>query len=214
MMNLLSNEKIYKKIGKNPLKRLKDGTDSMLNYLNNNGFLYKNFHKNMLTQSDTTLAKCYGLRKIHKVDVPLRPIVSLINSPTYILAKILYEEIKTAIPKPSSHINNSFELTEKLKNITITDEYSLRSLDVTSLFTSISCELVLDSLDRRAVNIPLDELKECTAFLFNNTFFTFNSQVYQQIYGTPMGSPISPLFADIVMDDLEKKLFTRIRTTL
>ena len=59
----------HKKIGKNPLKRLKDGIYSMLNYLNNNGFLHKNFHKNMLTQSDTTLAKCYGLPKIHKVDV-------------------------------------------------------------------------------------------------------------------------------------------------
>ena len=110
----------------------------------------------------------------------------------------------------SSHINNSFELKEKLKNITITDEYSLLSLDVTSLFTNISCELVLDSLDRRAFsihnhcNIPIEELKECTAFLFNNMFFTFNDRVYQQIYGTPMGSPISPLFADIIMDDLEK----------
>ena len=122
----------------------------------------------------------------------------------------MYQELKTAILKPSSHINNSFELKGKLKNITITDEHSLLSLDVTSLFTNISCELVLGSLDRRAVsthnhcNIPLDELKECTAFLFNNTFFTFNGQVYQQIYGTPMGLLISPLFADIVMDDLEK----------
>ena len=96
----------------------------------------------------------------------------------------MYQDLKTAIPKLSSHINNSFELKEKLKNITITNEYSLLSLDVTSLFINISCELVLDSLDRRAVsihnhcNIPLDELKECTAFLFNNTFFTFNDQVY------------------------------------
>ena len=78
MMNVLSDEKAYKKISKNPLKRLKDGTYSMLNYLNNNVFLHKNFHKNMLTQSDTTLAKCYELPKIHKVDVPVRPIVSLI----------------------------------------------------------------------------------------------------------------------------------------
>ena len=68
---------------------------------NNNGFLYKNFHKSLLTQSNTTLTKYYGLPKIHKVDVPLRPIVSLINSPTYFLAKILYQELKTAIPKAS-----------------------------------------------------------------------------------------------------------------
>ena len=39
--------------------------------------------------------------------------------------------------------------------------------------------------------------------LFNNTFFSFNNDYYRQIDGTPMGSPISPLFADIVMDNLE-----------
>ena len=34
-------------------------------------------------------------------------------------------------------------------------------------------------------------------------FFTFNNNVYSQIFGTLIGSSISPLFADIVMDDLE-----------
>lgn len=36
------------------------------------------------------LAKCYGLRKIHKEDVPLRPLISLVNSSTYFLAKVMY----------------------------------------------------------------------------------------------------------------------------
>ena len=52
--------------------------------------------------------------------------------------------------------------------------------------------------------IPIDEIKNCIRFLYDNTYFTFNNNVYKQIYGTPMGSPISPFFADIVMDDLEK----------
>ena len=70
-------------------------------------------------------------------------------------------------------------------------------------------QLVLDSLDKRfdsihnKCKIPFNEIVMCTKFLFNNTFFSFNNEYYRQIDGTPMGSPISPLFADIVMDDLE-----------
>ena len=210
MVNLLSDVKTYKEVQRNFLQSLQKQTYTILNNLNNNGFLYKKFHKNSLTQSDTMLANCYGLTKIHKNDVPLRPIISLINSPTYTLAKILYQELKNSITKPLSHINNSFGLKEKLKDIVLDDDYRLLSLDVTSLFTNIPCQLVLNSLDRQAVsvhgkcNIPLDEIRSCTTFLVNNTFFTFNGKIYQQIYGIPMGSPISPLFADIVMEDLER----------
>ena len=80
----------------------------------------------------------------------------------------------------------------------------LLSLDVKSLFTNIPVELVCDSIDRRAQSIvpncmiPLDVIKNCVHFLYDNTYFTFNNKYYRQIFGTPMGTPISPLFADIV----------------
>ena len=45
----------------------------------------------------------------------------------------------------------------------------------------------------------------------DSTYFQFNNKYYVQIFGTPMGSPISGLFADILMEDLEsdclKKLY-------
>ena len=65
------------------------------------------------------------------------------------------------------------------------------------------------SLDQRCqliqnnCRIPFDGNIYCTKFLFGNRYFTLNNNIYLQIFGTPMGSPISPLFADIVMDDLE-----------
>ena len=78
-----------------------------------------------------------------------------------------------------------------------------------SPFTNVSCNIVLDSLDRRffCINenckIPFNDIRDSVRFLFDYTFVVFNDKFYKQIYGTPMGSPISQFFADIVMDNLE-----------
>nr|VZI21820.1 unnamed protein product [Spirometra erinaceieuropaei] len=39
------------------------------------------------------------------------------------------------------------------------------------------------------------------------TYFTFNGQIYEQIQGTPMGSPISGYLAEAVMQELEARVF-------
>ena len=40
-------------------------------------------------------------------------------------------------------------------------------------------------------------------FILNNNFFQFNGKFYQQIFGSAMGNPISPILANIVIEDLE-----------
>ena len=73
----------------------------------------------------------------------------------------------------------------------------------------MTCELLIKSLEKRAhsirrkCKIPFDEIIRCTRFLFENTVFVFNNKFYEQIRGCPMGSPISSLFADKVMEDSE-----------
>nr|VZH99616.1 unnamed protein product [Spirometra erinaceieuropaei] len=39
------------------------------------------------------------------------------------------------------------------------------------------------------------------------TFFTFNDRTYEKIKRTPMGSPISSLVAELVLQELEKVAF-------
>ena len=96
-----------------------------------------------------------------------------------------------------------------MEDLVVDDNHVLLSLDVSSLFTNVRCDLVLKSLDRRCqlihnnCRIPFDEIINCTKFLFENTYFTFNNNIYLQFFGTLMDSPILRLFADIVMDDLE-----------
>eukprot|EP00061_Rhincodon_typus_P003833 g21078.t1 len=47
-----------------------------------------------------------------------------------------------------------------------------------------------------------------------STHFTFNGQIYEQINGTPMGSPISGLIAEAVMQRLESMALPQIQPKL
>src|SRR5580765_437176 len=83
------------------------------------------------------------------------------------------------------------------------------SLDVTALFTNIPKELVLSAITKRwdyiAPNTRFDLLQFLYAVetVLDSTSFSFNGQFYEQIFGSPMGSPLSLILSDIVMDDLE-----------
>jgi len=43
-------------------------------------------------------------------------------------------------------------------------------------------------------------------FILSSTYLTFNNIIYKQTFGTPMESPLSPIIADVVWQDLERKL--------
>ncbi|BHF70506.1 hypothetical protein SprV_0301368500 [Sparganum proliferum] len=88
------------------------------------------------------------------------------------------------------------------------------SFDVASLFTSIPPNLTREVL-RKRVEVPYDEnqnaLKtEHLMRLFEfcqQIFFTFAGETYEQIKETPMGSPVSGLVAELVLQESEKIAF-------
>ena len=49
----------------------------------------------------------YWLPKIHKLGIPLRPVVSCIGSPSYYLSKFISKMISPLFGKTQSHIKNS-----------------------------------------------------------------------------------------------------------
>ena len=46
---------------------------------------------------------------------------------------------------------------------------------------------------------------ELLEFVLNTTYFSFEGQIYQQMFGTAMGSPVSPIVANLCMEDLEQR---------
>jgi len=95
----------------------------------------------------------------------------------------------------------------------------LISLDVVSLFTNIPQDLAINSIIKRwaliklKTNIPKDEFLEAIKLILSSTYFVFNKKNLQT-YGTPMGSPLSPVIAYMVLQDLEEEALNKINCNI
>ena len=87
-MLLLSDGQEYKKLRKDPSPSLERRMNELLLSLKRSGAIRSTLYYH-LRSSAGKVPLLYGLPKIHKPAVPLRPIVSFVNSPTYQLSKHL-----------------------------------------------------------------------------------------------------------------------------
>ena len=159
-----------------------------------------------------TLPQFFALIKIHKHNNPIRPIVSFIDSPTYFAAQFL-NKIMSPLTDESPHkLKNSTEAKDKLKDMIISESHTLVSFDVKALFTSIPQDLALKCVEKVLNNnkdlhfstsLSVSNIMKLIGLCLKSTYFSSNSVIYRQIKGTPMGSPISVVIAEIVLLHIE-----------
>jgi len=89
----LLEDDTYTKLRRDPTKRIETDLQKTLKELSDNGELDPLLYKHQLRPVDCRPPYLYGMPKVHKKDIPLRPIVSTIGSPTYALAKHLAKVI-------------------------------------------------------------------------------------------------------------------------
>jgi len=213
--DMLNDTNTYTIIKRDPLNKMISELRNLLTRWKNSNYISPKKYK-ALYRSEGILPRAYGLPKIHKPEIPYRLIISSMDSPFYFLASFLQGIIKKHVPNTFSHLNNSFELTEKLKNIFISDNHILISLDVTSMFTNIPLDLTIKSIEKRWVHIsnncliPKEEFLTALRLIFDSTYFIFDGVIYKQKFGTPMGSPLSPIISDLVIRDLEERALEKL----
>ena len=109
---------------------------------------------------------------------------------------------------------NSTKFMERLQEVRIGPEDLLVSFDVTSLFTQVPIDEALEVVRARLTKdptlmdrtcIPVPQLVELIELCLRSTYFQFQTNFFEQIDGTPTGSPLSPIIASLFMEDLEEK---------
>ena len=133
----------------------------------------------------------------------MRPIVSFRGSPTYQLSKYLTNVLRPLTDESRHKLQSTENFIDAIKTIQIPDDHKLVSFDVKSLFTSIPLQLALDCTEnaiKNSVDI-MDLLNLC----LTSTYFQYNGKHYKQLHGTAMGSPVSVVVAEIVMQNIEEQ---------
>ena len=212
----LSDSSIYSKLSKksNPITKITTDVNKYVwNLFKNQKITKAEYH--FLHCSKGAISRFYGLPKVHKVSVPLRPIASFINSLTYNLSKVLSRVLSSLLVNRYS-VRNSKDFVDYVKNSTISENEILDSFDVVSLFTSVPVDkvfgLVLDlSSDESLASSTSLDISDITIGLehcFSSTVFSYKISFFKQIYGTPMGSCISPIIASIYVEHIEHTAIT------
>ena len=155
--------------------------------------------------------KLYGLPKLHKPGFPMRPIVSLCGSPTYQLSKYLTTILQPLTEQSRRKLQSTENFIDAIKTVQIPDDYKLVSFDVKSLFTSIPLQLALQctetAIQQSTVTLPLptDDIMDLLNLCLTSTYFQYNGKHYKQLHGTAIGSPVSVVVAEIVMQNIEER---------
>ena len=164
--------------------------------------------------------KLYGLPKLHKPNIPMRPIVSFCGSPTYQLSKYLTTVLKPLTDESRHKLQSTENFIDAIKTVQVPDDYKLVSFDVKSLFTSIPLQLALDctetAINNSTIELPLptDDLMDLLNLCLTSTYFQYNGKHYKQLHGTAMGSPVSVVVAEIVMQNIEELALATYKRTL
>ena len=164
--------------------------------------------------------KLYGLPKLHKPGIPMRPIVSFCGSPTYQLSRHLTTILQPLTDKSRRKLQSTENFIDAIKTVQIPDDYKLVSFDVKSLFTSIPLQLALQctetAIQQSTVKLPLptEDILDLLNLCLTSTYFQYNGKHYKQLHGTAMGSPVSIVVAEIVMQHIEERALATCRQTI
>lgn len=215
----LNDPNTYKKLEKDPLETSCKKVKAMLNMLYDNK-LIDLITLNKLMPRNTRLGLFYGLLKLHKEKLGLRPIVSQINHPTRLINIYLHNKLEILTKEAFTAIPNSYELTKLLKQVKYNPKLVLITADITSLYTNIPTKWGIKNLleiynkykykidlDPIALNIMLYNVLTLNVFEFNNNYFI-------QQKGTAMGSNLAPTYAGTVLRNLEENWLKRTKYTL
>ena len=158
----------------------------------------------------------YGLPKVHKPNIPLRPIVSACDSPTDQLSNYVTHFIQPLVEILPSYIRDSKHFLQLLESLPPLPENAiLVTADVTSLYTNIpheeGIESVLHYMKLHANTLPPDGPSPHTIgilleTILKNNNLSFMDKHFLQLVGTAMGTKAAPPYANLFMGRHEETI--------
>ena len=207
----LLSQSTYRVLPSDPTTKQKNKLIALLKTIKAKGGISDNIYKRLYPTGASTPIY-YGLPKVHKEGVPLRPIISSRGAVTYESAKELARIVKPLVGKSLHHVHNTQDFIQSIEDIKVQDNECMMSCDVHSLFTSIPIDPAITIIRKhleqdkdlcQRTNMTVNHICCLLEFCLKNTYFQYKGRYYEQTEGAAMGSPISPIVANLFMEDLE-----------
>ena len=172
--------------------------------------------------SNENLPTIRGQPKIHKPEMPMRIITCTRSTITSNISQFVLKMIQQLRETISNYVKNTKELISSINKIKLQSDEYLASLDVKDLFTNIpinqSINIVIERIGQSESfyesALTKSDIRELLLVCLNNSYCTFNNKFFRQKRGLPMGNTLSPLLADLYMDQYIKNNMKKVNDKL
>ena len=210
---LLNNNRYYSLLPKDPTPNIRVEIESYTEYLLRENHISKSTAHFLKPTFPSRTPIFYGLPKIHKPGVPLRPIVSANDSPTENISSFIDYICQPLMKNLPSFIKDTKDFLQQILNLEpLPDNAILVTADVVSLYTNIPQEegisVLLEHMNQHVNLLPSDcppphVIRTLMNFILKDNCFQFLDKYYRQVHGTAMGSKCAPPYSSVYMGNFE-----------
>ncbi len=199
----LNDSRYYRKLDEEPTEKFANEVKDLILEMANAGHINEDTKK-YLTPSESRTAWFYHLPKIHRPDVPSRPIVSSCGAPTERILEFVDYHLRPLVVATSSYLKDTTDFLMKLETLgELPPGCILMTLDEKSLYTNTphdeGIEACRKALERRPHGPPTAYLTRMMEQILTLNNFSFNGEHYLQLNGTAIGTRMAPSYANLFM---------------
>lgn len=212
-LDLLSDQKFYRKLTTDPTKRLQRTVELMVEEAEVNQWVSQH-EATFLKSKSPRVPYFYSLPKIHKNrnPPPGRPIVSGIGSVLEPLSQFADQFLKPLVQKTPTYLKDTRDLLNLLDGQPYNENTMLLvGLDVESLYTSLPQQKTMDTLEdilfteEWNYRTPRHFVLECCRLALTENYFEYEGTLFGQCHGTSMGSKFAPSVAGLYLSVFEQE---------
>jgi hypothetical protein len=190
-------------------------------------------NKNVITNNETTYFKrhiatntdpfgvFYLLMKVHKTPLSSRGIILGSGSLLHALGTWMDAKLQWFAHRRPAYFKSSYELKKMLTSITLPPNTFLFTADAVSMYTNIPTAKALSFISNHIretahefKDIPAEALIKALGIVMWNNVFTFGDVTHKQVWGTAMGTPPAPMWANLYMSINEDTFLQPFDTNL
>ena len=136
------------------------------------------------------------------------------------MARRMADIISPLVGKNDYALKNSAHLVTSMKDCVLQEDDILISCDVTQLFTKVPVDKSIDVIHSKSEHDPTlqnrtqmtaMQIRDLLAICLKTTYFVYEGVIYTQVEGAAMGSPVSPIVANIYMEWFEEHAILTFR---